>query len=412
MLFISIDVVNTEIRDSESGKKYHIFVLRCQSKNGGSWEVHRRYRNFVTLDAALSSAESWWSDTSNLPPKKIFGHLAVEFVAKRKLALQNYIYNLEKYEPITRNPEFLLFLDPRCPSPADYSACLWWKALKHAHLLAPPLPGHPTQQPSAALFSNVELKQLAAQFRVSSAAPGGLAKQEFSALLSRLCLGYARDILDLIYSASVHLAGTPLMSFGLYLRGLHCLLHGTPSQRAELAFLALDINRDGMLTPDELYSLSNSFEWFARASIDQCFADVFDDAALLRPDQAAQPSCEEYMVAILKAGGADTGPQRRSRKIVISSDHFVRAVLAEPALLSRIGFPMGPDAQARGKHADGAPRTRAGHDRNRSLSPPGKNSRTSPGARRPKSPPSRAKSPPPNPNRAKSPPPSNNRINK
>ncbi|MDP2435768.1 MAG: PX domain-containing protein [archaeon] len=333
-------MVGVKLQDTEKGgKSHHDFVIRCQTSNGGVWEVFRRFRNFVALNAALCSSEPWWMEVSNLPPKKVFGHLEEEFVNKRRNALQIYIYTLEKYEPIVRHPEFLLFLDPRTPNPAEYSERRWWKAMKQAHLATPPLSTHPVSSPSSSLYSSAELMPLAAEFRVSCQNSAGLEKSEFHTLLSRRCPGISRDHANLLFSASLHTSGGTVLTFTTYLRTLFVLTQGTPTQKAEMAFLVIDLNRDTVITIDELYSLATSFEWFSRGSFLSSNQEPI--VSSYGSTTAMQTSCEDFLISIITAGGTEMDSERRvSRKLVVTMDHFVRAMIAEPILLTRLGIPQ------------------------------------------------------------------------
>ncbi|XP_033222131.1 PX domain-containing protein kinase-like protein isoform X1 [Belonocnema kinseyi] len=90
-----------------------------------SWRVCRRYNDFVQLNGAL------WASGLNLPlpPKRIIGNMEPDFVARRQVALQNYL-NVVLMNPILASSlSMKKFLDPE-----NYTAPLHEIALQQVSL--------------------------------------------------------------------------------------------------------------------------------------------------------------------------------------------------------------------------------------------------------------------------------------
>ncbi|RDD47204.1 PX domain-containing protein kinase-like protein [Trichoplax sp. H2] len=65
----------------------YVLIVQRGSNPENFWKVQRRYNDFVTLHAALQIS----GRDLPLPPKKLFGNLDKDFVAKRKQQLQVYV---------------------------------------------------------------------------------------------------------------------------------------------------------------------------------------------------------------------------------------------------------------------------------------------------------------------------------
>lgn len=93
---MSIDLLNsivlsipTSITKSDSEGKYTAFVVRIQTRYS-SWEVHRRYREFHTLNDELHSTKGD-KLLPQFPKKKVIGVLSTAFVEERREALEGYL---------------------------------------------------------------------------------------------------------------------------------------------------------------------------------------------------------------------------------------------------------------------------------------------------------------------------------
>ena len=77
----------------KDGSLYSVYYLdiRCNLASPGSWYIYRRYSQFRKLSDILRS-EGYYVPV--LPPKKILGAFSIDFVAQRKIDLENWLHAL------------------------------------------------------------------------------------------------------------------------------------------------------------------------------------------------------------------------------------------------------------------------------------------------------------------------------
>eukprot|EP01043_Picozoa_sp_COSAG02_P037823 COSAG02_NODE_2866_length_7865_cov_7.555498_7_plen_222_part_00 len=73
--------------DNES-KQHTVYTIFC-SKGKHGWMVQRRYTQFCQLHAQLSAVGL--AGLPELPPKKLVGNMAAEFVEQRRVGLESYL---------------------------------------------------------------------------------------------------------------------------------------------------------------------------------------------------------------------------------------------------------------------------------------------------------------------------------
>nr|CAD7568597.1 unnamed protein product [Timema californicum] len=90
-----------------------------------SWHIYKRYNDFVTLHNAFQTSGL----SLPLPPKKLLGNMDREFIAERRVALQNYL-NIVLMNPILASSlSVKRFLDPD-----NYSTPFHELALQHVSM--------------------------------------------------------------------------------------------------------------------------------------------------------------------------------------------------------------------------------------------------------------------------------------
>ncbi|XP_012284246.1 PX domain-containing protein kinase-like protein [Orussus abietinus] len=127
VLLDDTEVLSAVIENARTVDGHTEYVIKTQRGPlpEKSWRVGRRYNDFVQLDGALSIS----GIKLPLPPKKIVGNMAPDFVARRQIALQNYL-NVALMNPILASSlPMKKFLDPD-----NYAAPLHEIALQQVSL--------------------------------------------------------------------------------------------------------------------------------------------------------------------------------------------------------------------------------------------------------------------------------------
>uniref|UniRef100_T1J845 PX domain-containing protein n=1 Tax=Strigamia maritima TaxID=126957 RepID=T1J845_STRMM len=114
------------IENSQNTQGHVEYVLRVERATTSSWQVIRRYNDFVSLNAALQISNV----ELPLPPKKIFGNMDREFVAERQIGLQNYLNAVLAHPIISSSVYVKKFLDP-----ANYSVNYQELSLQYVSML-------------------------------------------------------------------------------------------------------------------------------------------------------------------------------------------------------------------------------------------------------------------------------------
>ncbi|KAK7503656.1 hypothetical protein BaRGS_00005195, partial [Batillaria attramentaria] len=105
--------------------EYVIRVQRGPLKDS-SWQIVRRYSDFVNLDAQLKNAQV----ELPLPPKKVFGNFDRDFIAARQNGLQEFLNAVVTHPILASSSHVKQFLDP-----ANYSTNLMENALQHVSMI-------------------------------------------------------------------------------------------------------------------------------------------------------------------------------------------------------------------------------------------------------------------------------------
>lgn len=121
---IELTSVIENARTIDSHTEYVIRVQRGPLPDN-YWRVNHRYNDFVQLNNALSIS----GIDLPLPPKKIIGNMDAEFVAQRKIYLQNYLNTILMNPILASSLPMKHFLDPN-----NYTAPLHEIALQQVSL--------------------------------------------------------------------------------------------------------------------------------------------------------------------------------------------------------------------------------------------------------------------------------------
>eukprot|EP00729_Bicosta_minor_P002321 gene2321-8419_t len=94
--FIDPDLIPIAAGGSAADEKqdfvsYTIIVTRGEGPDAETWEIEKRYSQFVELNTKVKALSGI---SITLPPKKVFGNKSKEFVAKRREGLQAYLLQL------------------------------------------------------------------------------------------------------------------------------------------------------------------------------------------------------------------------------------------------------------------------------------------------------------------------------
>mmetsp|Transcript_2657 Transcript_2657/g.4270 ORF Transcript_2657/g.4270 Transcript_2657/m.4270 type:complete len:146 (-) Transcript_2657:163-600(-) len=80
--------------------KHTVYLFRCET-SAISWEIERRYKDFVELHARLRKGLEGHTEIV-LPPRTFFGSRTAGVVAKRRLQLEAYLNAvLEVFDPLS-----------------------------------------------------------------------------------------------------------------------------------------------------------------------------------------------------------------------------------------------------------------------------------------------------------------------
>ncbi|XP_046387390.1 PX domain-containing protein kinase-like protein [Ischnura elegans] len=122
------EVLTCSIENTQNIHGHTEYVIRVQRgpSPDKSWQVFKRYKDFVTLHQILSVSGL----SLPMPPKKIIGNMNREFVAERKAALQKYLDVVLHNRYLSMSLAVKKFLDPE-----PYSLPFEETALQHVSMV-------------------------------------------------------------------------------------------------------------------------------------------------------------------------------------------------------------------------------------------------------------------------------------
>lgn len=113
----SMMFLGTEVTVSEDGGSYHRYIIRVRYMHRYTWQVKKRFREFVVLRSQLKKLRdvSPLKSMEKLPPKVLFGRKSADVVARRLVGLNTFLQSVIACiaTPHSVGSQFLLhFLDP------------------------------------------------------------------------------------------------------------------------------------------------------------------------------------------------------------------------------------------------------------------------------------------------------------
>eukprot|EP00835_Amoeboradix_gromovi_P001596 NODE_76_length_23341_cov_0.477498.p3 type:complete len:1013 gc:universal NODE_76_length_23341_cov_0.477498:6605-9643(+) len=109
----SVDIyIDSWTRSNDGRKEFILYLIRVKIQNGNSWNIYRRYSEFLELYEALKIEFPMlpYELPSKRPNMLYVGQLKEELASSRQSGLESYIRNLTHHEDVCQSTEFRKFL--------------------------------------------------------------------------------------------------------------------------------------------------------------------------------------------------------------------------------------------------------------------------------------------------------------